>query len=210
MILLFVGPSGSGKDTQADILRDNNGFVVISTGQLLRDEMASGTKLGEEIRKTYEKGIWTPDEIVYKLVAEFIQSNPAENFILTGAIRRATQIELLDEVLQKINDPIDLVLNFELDEDTAIERLGKRVIDPSTGAIYHTELNPAPEGIETVRRSDDTPEAIRSRLSEYNKYNEEIVEQYEVRGILKHIDASGTVESIHKTILKHIDIFTDK
>lgn len=200
MIVLFIGPSGSGKDTQADLLRDNLGFEVISTGQLLRDEMKKGTELGEEIKTYYDSGAFAPDETVYKLVGEFIDKNEAEDFILTGAIRRVTQISLLDSVLEKIGDPIDLVVNFVLDEQTAIERLSHRLVDPETGDIYHEHLNPPPAGLNTIKRSDDTPGAIKKRLSEYNKYNDDIVAEYEKRGIIENMDASGSVEDIHSKI----------
>lgn len=206
MIFLFIGPSGSGKDTQADLLKDE-GFEVLSTGKLLRDEINKGTELGEEIKKYYDSGAWAPDETVYKLVSQYIENGAGKNFILTGAIRRASQIKLLDEQLEKIGEQLDLVLNFILDEETAIERLSNRVIDPKTGKNYHNIYNPAPEGVEVESRSDDKPDAIKKRISEYNKYNDEIVGIYESRGLIQNIDASGTVGEINskiKAIIKKV------
>jgi adenylate kinase len=201
MVVLFLGPSGSGKDTQAELLRDKLGFEVVSTGQLLRDEIEKGSELGEKARESLEQGLWTPDEIVYEIVVKHIQETPADNFILTGAIRRATQISLLDELLEKINDPVDLVINFKLSEECAIDRLSRRLIDPKTGRIYHEEYNKPPEGLEVVRRKDDQPDAIRSRLQEFNKNNESIIQVYKARGISSDLDASKSIEEIHSEIL---------
>lgn len=209
MIILFIGPSGSGKDTQAAMLEDQFGFTSISTGQLLRDELSSGSELGEEIKSYINKGKWAPDEIVYKMVENFISKHNSDNFILTGAIRRHSQISLLDNALKEIDQELNMVIHFELSEETAIERLSKRVIDPKTGNIYHKEFNPPPAGVEVIVREDDKPEAIKSRMNEFNSTFKPILEEYKNREILKTMDASKPIDEINKNIIDLINKFND-
>jgi adenylate kinase len=205
MILLFIGPSGSGKDTQVELIKESKNFEVVSTGDLLRKEMASGSELGKEVQKTVDAGIWTPDELVYRLVSSHIENSKSENFILVGVVRRPTQVELLDNSLSKINKKLDKVILFDLSEEEAIDRLSHRVTDPKTGTIYHQKYNPAPEGLEVIKRDDDKPEAIRSRMSEHRNTIEPIVEKYKARGMIEVIDAAQSVEDINKQVVNIIE-----
>lgn len=200
MIALFIGPSGSGKDTQADMLAEDYGFLVASTGNLIREEIAKDTELGKKLKINYEKGLFNDDKDVYALVRKFVEDNPGKDIILTGAIRRVSQIEILDEVLKEDGMKLDLVLYFELSDEAAVERMSGRVIDPETGEIYHVKHNPPPAGIKCEVRDDDKPEAIKMRLKEFQKYYQPILSAYEERDIMHTVDASLSIKDIYSEI----------
>ena len=209
MILLFIGPSGSGKDTQAELIKEIGNFEIVSTGDLLRKEVASGSELGQEIKKTIDEGKWTPDDIVYGLVTNHIENSGSKNFILTGVVRRESQVELLDNALSKIGEDLDKVLYFDLSEEEAIERLSYRVTDPKTGTIYHEKFKPAPAGLEVIKRDDDKPEAIRSRMQEFKNTVEPIVEKYKTRGILEELNAAESIDDVHKQVVNIIETISE-
>ena len=172
MILLFLGTTGSGKDTQAEILAADYGFEVISTGQLMRDEIARGTERGNQFHELMEKGEWLSDEATYQLLHEYLKTHHTQNIIFTGAVRRAGQIQLMDETLASLGQKLDKVLYFEVDDVEVMQRLLKR------------------------SREDDTEEAIKVRLQSNRDNIQPILEAYRAQGKLVVINASGTVEEI--------------
>lgn len=176
MILLFIGPSGSGKDTQSKLLTEK-GYTMISTGDLLREEREKQTERGKEIEGFLDKGLWVPDDLTYSILSENISMLENDKVILNGVVRMSSQIELLDNLLDKMNQKVDAVIYFNLPEETAIERMLGR------------------------NREDDDMERIKSRLSEFKKDVENILNQYSDREILFEIDASESVDTIHNKIL---------
>src|SRR3989304_7859577 len=142
MVLLFLGPPGSGKDTQAQILDQHSGFDVISTGDLIRKEMTTGSEIGMKLKEYYDKGLWTPDDLTYKVLQNNLAVEKERNVILTGAVRRLEQIPMLDTALEHLGMKLDRVINFDLPEDKIVERVSGRRFCPVDNMTYHIKYNP--------------------------------------------------------------------
>jgi adenylate kinase len=182
MIILVLGISGSGKDTQADLLAKDYGFAVVSTGQLVRDEIETGSELGKKMEEIVNNGEWVEDKTVYKLLEKRLEKLHGRDVILTGAVREASQIVLLDEALTNLGDDLDKVILFELSESEAVKRLSGR------------------------GREDDQPEAIKHRFAEFNESIAPIIAEYQKRGILLKIDAAPSIIEIHQEVVNQLDI----
>jgi len=212
MILLFIGPSGSGKDTQAEQLIDNFNFHRVSTGDLMRDISEGDKEIQKLIRKSMDEG-FLADNFVFGLLQIYLFNTESENLVLSGAVRRDTQIDLLDFALMKSNKKLDKVVYFELSDDQAIERMSNRYECPVCNTNYNLKFNPPKierkcdkEGATLVRREDDNPESIKKRLEDFHKDNNEIIEAYEKRGILIKIDASRSIEEIYSELLQKLGL----
>ncbi len=210
MVLLFIGPSGSGKDTQAHLLKEKHGFEVISTGELLRDVSRGNTEIQKRIVEDMNEG-FSPDELVFGLLQVYLRQSNFTNFILTGAVRRISQISMLDEALQSIGKQLDKIIYFELSYEEAIERIKGRVVDERTGRIYHNEFNPPPQEMleHVVRRTDDdVNESYVKRLEDFRRDNENILSEYHSRGNVIDIDASDSIDEIHNEIVSKLGLKT--
>ncbi|MDD5254067.1 MAG: nucleoside monophosphate kinase [Candidatus Nanoarchaeia archaeon] len=204
MKLAIMGPPGSGKGTQAEILSKKYNLKHIYTGDLLREEKRRGTKLGKLIQSIIDKGNYMPSEIVIDLIKDKI---PKDNFILDGSPRRIKEAEWVEEL-----HPLDIFIHLEIDEETIMERLSKRRVCINCGELYHLATKkPKKENIcdkcgnKLSIRADDKPEIIKYRLEMYKKESIPVVRFYEKNGKIKKIDAEGTIEEISKRILKVIN-----
>lgn len=205
MNLLFLGPPASGKDTQAEILSQKLGCTIVSTGQVMRDQAERGNVLAHDALKFAQRGEWVPDEMIYQLLREHLSEMQGRDIILTGAVRRASQIPMLDEALSSVGKQLDLVLYFDLPDEEVVNRTVNRWSCPNDGVLYnlhYASKTPKVVGIcdkcggNLVQRDDDKPDVLRKRLEEVRKYDAEILSVYEGKGILRHIDASPTIEQI--------------
>jgi adenylate kinase len=161
--LLILGPQGAGKGTQAKRIAAEYGLPHIATGDILRQAMAADTPLGREVRPIYDSGGLVPDDLMIELIRDRLsQPDTANGFILDGFPRTFAQAEALAAMLRDIERPLDLVLELQVPDEVAVERLSRRA---------------ALEG-----RPDDTPEAIRRRLELYHEETEPLVEYYRARG----------------------------
>ena len=213
MVLLFIGPSGSGKDTQAEILSDKFGFNILSSGQLFRDISSGDNDFQKMIRDALHEG-FIEDDFVYSLLKfYFKRKGVKEDYILTGVVRYESQITLLDEMLEKISLKLDNVVYFDVDDEEVAKRLSSRIYCTKCNSNYILGVDKSSLdekcdkcGGELARRSDDTPEGVANRLKAFHKDADKIVQAYEKRGILIRINASDTIESIHSKLIKQLNL----
>lgn len=205
MIYLFIGMPGSGKDTQAELLEEKYGFTVISTGMLFREEMEAQTELGNRIAEKMDGGELIDDQSVMDVLKAKLQRLETENIILTGAVRRHAQIDMLDATLAEVGTKLEGVVVFELAEDAAIERISGRRMTPD-GQSYHVVYNPPPEGVELIQREDDKPENVKVRFQEFHKHNQPIIDEYDQRGLLIRVDATPLIDEVHQSVVERLGL----
>ncbi len=181
MNLIFFGPPGAGKGTQAKIIEDKYGMKQLSTGDMLREEVSAGTPLGIEAKKLMDEGALVADDIVIGMIAKRIDSGEcAKGAIFDGFPRTVAQAKALDDMLKARGHKIDLVLELKVDDAPIVERIKQRAIA---------------EG-----RSDDNVEALKKRLSAYRDYSAEVLPYYEQRTGVKPIDGMKSIEDVTKQI----------
>ena len=200
MRIIMLGPPGSGKGTQAQILSELYCVPVITTGDMLRDSVDMGTRYGKLAKDYMERGDLVPDGIVNRIMGDRLERNDlSEGFILDGYPRSIPQADALDKILDENNQELDYVIHVVLDDESIIDRLSKRRVCPNCGAVYHLESNPPkiPDvcdecGSKLIRRNDDSPDVIRKRLKVYREKTKPLLERYEERGIV--VDVPGDVD----------------
>jgi adenylate kinase len=209
MRIVFLGPPGSGKGTQAQILAQKLEIPQVSTGDLLRDAVTQDTAVGRKAKTYMEKGELVPDAVVIDVVRERIETE--EEFILDGFPRNVQQAEALDQVLSELRLPLDKVVNIEVPLRTLVERLSGRLTCSKCNAIYHVKYNlPKKERICDVcggtlyQRSDDTEAAITQRFETYKKQTEPLIQYYGERKNLIEIDGTRIIEDIADDIEKKL------
>ncbi len=203
--IIFLGPPGAGKGTQAEKLSKYLGIKKISTGDILREAVYKGTDLGKRAKEYMEKGELVPDDIMIGLIEEAIGSE--RNFILDGFPRTLKQAESLDDMLSRKNLDITHVLLMDVPDEEIITRISKRRICPSCKAVYNLVYNPPKKdevcdkcGEKLVQRKDDSEEVVRNRLRVYKESTQPLVGFYERRGLVKVIEGLGTPEEVFKRI----------
>ena len=170
--LLFLGPPGAGKGTQAELLCDRHGLRHLSTGDLLRAEVSAGTELGKQAETVMNRGELVSDSLVLAIVKAQLGALNGQGWLLDGFPRNVAQAEALDPLLQELNQPIEAVVLLALDDAVLIERLLSR------------------------GRDDDNEAVIRNRLVVYADKTEPLIEHYRQRGLLQSVEAHGSIEAI--------------
>jgi len=209
MRLIFLGPPGSGKGTQARLVGEKLGLPQISTGDILREAIARKTGLGEKAKSVMDAGELVPDDVVLPLAEKRIMENDCMNgFILDGFPRTLAQAIGLEEVLQGQGGAVDAVMFIEVNDAVVIERLSKRRVCPNCKAMYNLATDPPKqEGVcdrcqvALELRTDDKPETVEARLVVYRKNTLPLVEYYESRGILRRIAGEGAIRTVFNSIL---------
>ncbi len=202
--IIFIAPPAAGKGTQSGFLVKKYGLVHISTGDLLRDEVSSGSTLGNELNEIMKSGKLVSDEIVGELLKNRLMKDDIKNgFILDGYPRNVSQAKFLDDMLQSLNMKIDHVLYLSMDRDTAMRRALGRLTCPKCNASYNKYeeiFKPKVDGIcdndqtELVSRSDDNEETFKNRFDTYIKDTEPLLMYYDQKKLLRKIDNSGSPE----------------
>ncbi|WKX88158.1 hypothetical protein Q1695_008071 [Nippostrongylus brasiliensis] len=201
---VLLGPPGSGKGTQAPILAERYKSCHLSTGDILRAEMSSGSALGQKIKEYVDAGNLVSDDMVCELVDVNLNKDECKNgFILDGFPRTVVQAEKLDQLLEKRKEPLDAVVEFEIDDSLLERRITGRLFHLKSGRSYHTEFNPPKvpmtddiTGEPLVRRSDDNVEALRKRMAAYHSMTTPLVGYYQKRGIHSSVDASKSMADV--------------
>lgn len=200
MRLVFVGPPGAGKGTQAKRLCTSLAIVQISTGDMLRAAKAEG-KLPEELVQQMETGGLVPDGVVIDLIAERTLADDAKNgFLLDGFPRTVPQADALQTLLAVRDQPLDKVIALEVPEESLLERAVLRRADKRTGQIYHLKYNPPPPDADLEQRPDDQEQVVRERLATYRKMTADLLPHYEALGLLVRVDGTGSVDDVTRRI----------
>lgn len=205
MNLILLGAPGAGKGTQAEILTDRLGIPSVSTGNIIREALKNGTEMGLKAKSFIEAGQLVPDEVVIGIIRERLAKEDCKNgFILDGFPRTVPQAQALEEMGVTITKVID----FEVEDEKVLRRLGGRRVCEGCGASYHMQHKPPKtEGIcdrcgaKVVTRKDDAPETIRDRLKVYHDQTEPLKSFYAERGLLVEV-AGGTIEENTSLTLK--------
>jgi adenylate kinase len=204
MQLVLVGPPGSGKGTQAQVLREKWGIPQISTGEMLRAAKAAGT-LDKRYLEIMDKGGLVPDQAMIDLIdGRLDASDTKPGFLLDGFPRTVPQAEALEALLKARGRKLDAVVQLDVARSLLEERLIHRRTHKTTGQIYHLLYNPPPPGTpdsELEHRADDKPETVGKRLDAYEAMTSALLPYYEGKGLLRRVDGVGDPKEITPRIL---------
>ncbi len=210
MNIIFLGPPGAGKGTQAKVLIEKFNIPQISTGDMLRENVAKGTELGMKAKEYMEKGQLVPDEIILSMVKERLsQPDAQKGFILDGFPRTVAQAEALDKILEEMGKKIEYVLALIVPDEELVIRLTGRRTCKKCGMMYHIKFKPPKEegkcdvcGGELYQRPDDNEETVRNRLKVYHEATAPLLDYYKKKEVLFEVDGSKTIEEITQQLLK--------
>jgi adenylate kinase len=210
MNLILLGAPGSGKGTQAKFLVRKYSIPQISTGDILREEVKSGTVLGLKAKEYMDKGQLVPDEVVVGMVEERVKKGDCRaGFILDGFPRTVAQADALEGTLQRMKKALSRVILVNVDEDELVKRLTGRRVCEKCGAGYHVIFDPPKqEGVcdkcqgKLYQRDDDKESTIRNRLKVYNHQTAPLIEYYHKKQLLSVVDGMGSIEEIFGRISK--------
>ena len=204
MNILFMGPPGAGKGTQAERIVEKFGIPHISTGDAFRLAMKEGTPLGLKAKEYVDQGLLVPDDVTNGIVRERLQQDDCKRgFLLDGYPRTLAQAEALDGMLKESGRRIDHVISLVVDRDMLLKRLTGRRICKSCGATYHILFNPPKQegvcdkcGGELYQRSDDTEEKVGTRLDEYLSKTEPLLRYYRDQGLLREVNGEQEIDAV--------------
>jgi len=209
MNIILLGPPGAGKGTQAQRLQRERGLVQLSTGDMLRAAVVSGSELGRKAKDIMNRGELVPDDLMVGLIEDRIaQPDAAKGFILDGFPRTEAQAKALDQMLAKTGKKLDRVVEMEVDEKALTERIVGRYTCAKCGAGYHdTFKRPKVEGVcdvcgsrEFTRRKDDNAETMKTRMAAYRAQTEPLLPYYAARGVLRKVDGMASMDEVYRQI----------
>ena len=205
MRVIFVGPPGAGKGTQAKIICEKFSIPQVSTGDMLREGKKNGT-LPAELTALMASGGLVPDAFVIDLIKDRTDKADAKNgFLLDGFPRTVPQAEALNKLLESRGMKLDVVIALDVPKELLMERACLRRTDKRTGQIYHLKYNPPPadlDGADLEHRSDDQEDVVRNRVDVYEKMTADLLPFYEKAGLLERIDGSVEVGEVTRRILE--------
>ena len=204
MNILIMGPAGAGKGTMSDLILQEYDIPHISTGDMLRANVRNNTELGKEAKSYMEAGKLVPDDVINAMVEKRLQEPDCQKgYLLDGFPRTLVQAEAFSAIADKIGKPIESVIALEVDFEVLKDRITGRRICPKCGAIYHIRNHPSKvEGIcdvcgsELNQRKDDTVEQLKVRMDEYEKSTKPVIDFYEAKGVVTHINAAQKPDAV--------------
>ena len=218
MRLVFMGPPGAGKGTQAKAVAAHYGVPHVSSGDIFRGEIERKTPLGLKIRSYMDSGTLVPDEITVGAVAGRLrQADGARGWLLDGFPRTLGQAEALDRALAEEGRKLSAVVNLEVDDESIVERMSGRRVCPKCGHSYHVlYIKPRVEGRCDACgsglgvRDDDRPETVRQRLATYKKATAPLMDYYARQGLLVRVDGSGSPDEVRARLFEQLEAFVDQ
>lgn len=208
MKIIFLGPPGAGKGTQAERICEKFGIAHISTGDILRKELKEKTELGQQAQSYIDQGKLVPDEVIINIVEQRLkQDDCKKGFLLDGFPRTLPQAEAIDGRID-----IDCAINLDAPEKLLIERICGRRVCRDCGATYHVSRIKEGDscvkcGGELYQRNDDKPETVENRLKVYAEQTQPLIDYYDAKGILKTVDSSRDLHVVNAEIVKILEKF---
>lgn len=204
--IIVFGPPGVGKGTQALKLRDTMNVPHISTGDILRANIAASTDLGARAKQYMDAGKLVPDDLVVELVEDRLSKPDCRGgWLLDGFPRTAVQYEKLERILNKLGMPVDAVLYYTAEDSVVIRRISGRRMCRDCGASFHVDFAPSAKGDrcdkcggETYQRSDDNETSVAERLKAYRSMSEPLIARYRDSGLLREVGAAGSPDEVFR------------
>ena len=211
--IILLGPPGAGKGTQSKRLVDDRSMVQLSTGDMLKEAVAQGTPLGKQVGGIMASGELVTDEIVIDLIEERLTGHGEGGFIFDGFPRTLKQADALGDLLARMGQSLDAVIEMQVDDAALVARITGRYTCGTCGAVYHDQTHPtrvkgicdACGGTNLMRRADDNETALRTRLMEYYKKTSPLIGYYYAKGQLSSVDGLADMDVVAKAVAKVLD-----
>lgn len=206
--LILLGPPGAGKGTQAERLQQDFALAHISTGDMLRAQVAQGSELGREAKRYMDAGELVPDGVILGMIsARIAEQDAREGFLLDGFPRNTSQADALAATLSESGRRLTGVLLIDVSDEEVVRRLSGRRVCAKAGHVYHVEFDPPKhpdvcdqDGSRLIQRDDDREEVVRRRLEVYARQTSPLIEHYENAGLLRRFDGARDANEVHDHI----------